>query len=144
MLQRHSITALALALLAFTAAHAGEAAKPPSDLDVPSDKIPGEKPGEMMKQYWQRQAEAAFGDWQAEYEARTKPEAVAAYQKGLRAKQGDGGFEPHPFAVTMAENKPCSGYLSPPPLPYPARQRTPFLRPPKAWRRMQCRFSLPI
>ena len=29
------------------------------DLDVPADKIPGDKPGEMMKRYWQRQAEAA-------------------------------------------------------------------------------------
>jgi len=86
MLQRHSITALVFALLAFTAAHAGEAAKPPSDLDVPFGKIPGEKPGEMMKQYWQRHAEAAFQRWRAEYEARTQPEAIAAYQKERREK----------------------------------------------------------
>ena len=84
MLQRHSITALVFVLLAFTAAHAGEAAKPLSDLDVPFDKIPGEKPGEMMKQYWQRHAGTAFQRWQAEYEARAKPEAIAAYQKERR------------------------------------------------------------
>ena len=86
MLQRHSITALTVVLLAFTAAHAAAAVPPPSNLDVPSDKIPGEKPGEMMKCYWQRRAEAAFQRWQAEYEARTQPEAIVAYQKGLREK----------------------------------------------------------
>lgn len=86
MLQRHPITALTLLLLAFTAAHAVGAAPPPSNLDVPTDKIPGDKPGEMMKRYWQRHAEATFQRWQEEYEARTQPEAVAAYQKGLREK----------------------------------------------------------
>jgi hypothetical protein len=90
MLQRHSITALTLALLAFTAASAIGANPPPSDLDVPADKIPGEKPGEMMKCYWQRHAEAAFQRWQADYEARAKPEAIAVIRKTAgKVSRGD-------------------------------------------------------
>jgi dienelactone hydrolase len=55
-------------------------------LDVPREKIPGEKPGTMMHCYWLGQAEKAAQRWQAEYEARKTPEQIAAYQTKLREK----------------------------------------------------------
>ena len=69
-----------LALLANVAAAAGQ------NLDLPAEKIPGEKPGTMMSRYWLGQAEQAARRWRAEYEARKTPDQVAAYQKRLRAK----------------------------------------------------------
>ncbi len=56
------------------------------DLEVPRDKIPGDKPGTMMSQYWLRQAEPAFQRWQKEYETLKTPEQITAYQKRLREK----------------------------------------------------------
>ncbi|MGA2617851.1 MAG: acetylxylan esterase [Thermoguttaceae bacterium] len=55
-------------------------------LDLPAAKIPGGKPGAMMKQHWLRQAEGAQRKWQKEYEERTTPEQIAEYQKRLREK----------------------------------------------------------
>lgn len=67
---------------------------PQTNLDLPPEKISGEKPGEMMKRYWQRQTEAAFQRWQTDYEARTKPDQIADYQKRLRDqfRQSIGGL----------------------------------------------------
>ena len=54
--------------------------------DVPPEKIPGDKPGTMMRQYWLHQAEAAFAAWQKEYETLKTPDEIAAYQQRLREK----------------------------------------------------------
>ena len=55
-------------------------------LDVPAAKFPGGKPGGMMSRYWLWQSEAAFRQWRKEYEDRTAPEQIAAYQKRLHEK----------------------------------------------------------
>ena len=65
---------------------AGALAAEGQSLDVPPEKIPGDKPGAMMRRYWLRQAEQAFQRWQADYENRKTPEQIAAYQKRLREK----------------------------------------------------------
>ncbi len=54
------------------------------ELDVPTGKFPGDKPGNMMSGYWLGQAEMAAQRWQAEYEARKTPQQIAAYQSRLR------------------------------------------------------------
>lgn len=56
------------------------------ELDVPAEKFPGGKPGNMMSRYWQGQAEKAAQRWQAEFEARKTPGQIAAYQSRLREK----------------------------------------------------------
>ena len=69
-----------LTLLAGVGVVAGES------LDVPREKIPGDKPGSMMSRYWLRQADQAARCWQADYAARTTPAQIAAYQPRLREK----------------------------------------------------------
>ena len=66
------------------------------ELDVPASKIPGSQPRRMMYDYWQRQAAQAAEKWRADYEARTSPEAIAAYQTRMREKflQTIGGLPP--------------------------------------------------
>ena len=70
----------ALALLAVATAVCGQ------ELDVPAEKLTGDKPGNMMRNYWLDQAGIAAESWRAEYEARKTPEEIAAYQLRLREK----------------------------------------------------------
>lgn len=78
------LAAIAFVMAAFLVPHALGAPAPQTNLDLPPERISGEKPNEMMKRYWQRQAEAAFQRWLTDYEARTKPDQIAEYQKRLR------------------------------------------------------------
>ena len=70
----------ALALLAIVTAVCGQ------ELDVPAEKLTGDKPGNMMRSYWLDQAGKAAERWRADYEARKTPEEIAAYQSRLREK----------------------------------------------------------
>ena len=56
------------------------------ELDVPAEKVLGDKPGNMMSRYWLAQAEKAAERWRTEYEARETPEQISAYQSRLREK----------------------------------------------------------
>ncbi|MHC4404260.1 MAG: alpha/beta hydrolase family protein [Planctomycetota bacterium] len=56
------------------------------ELDVPAEKVLGDKPGNMMSRYWLDQAEKAAERWETEYEARETSEQIAAYQSRLREK----------------------------------------------------------
>ncbi len=80
MRKRGSSCGFIVVLVACVAAAAGE------NLDLPVEKIPGEKPGTMMSRYWLGQAEKAARRWQADYEARKTPDQIAAYQKRLRVE----------------------------------------------------------
>jgi len=82
-------------------------------LEVPPAKIPGGRPGTMMRAYWLRQAEQALRTRQAEYEARTTPEQIAAYQTRLRQKflQAIGGLpERTPLAAEVTGTVARDGY----------------------------------
>ena len=70
----------ALALLAIVTAVCGQ------ELDVPAEKLTGDKPGNMMRSYWLDQVGIAAESWRAEYEGRKTPEEIAAYQSRLRDK----------------------------------------------------------
>jgi dienelactone hydrolase len=50
------------------------------------ERIDGVAPKDMMKACLKRQTDAAFERWAKDYAALTTPEAIAAYQAGLRAK----------------------------------------------------------
>ena len=81
MKRRSSIGfAKALVLLAIATPVYGQ------ELDVPAEKLTGDKPGNMMRSYWLDQAGIAAENWRAEYEARKTPEEIAAYQSRLRDK----------------------------------------------------------
>lgn len=54
------------------------------DLSVPSAKIEGGSADGMMHRYLLRQVDQAAERWKADYEKRTTPDAIAAYQKRLR------------------------------------------------------------
>ncbi len=54
------------------------------DFDLPPAKIEGGSPTGMMHRYLLRQAEHAAMRWKVDYEKRKTPEAIAAYQNGLR------------------------------------------------------------
>jgi dienelactone hydrolase len=56
------------------------------DLDVPPEKITAGAPAGMMHHYLLEQAEHAAMRWKVDYEKRKTPEAIAAYQNGLRQK----------------------------------------------------------
>jgi len=82
-------------------------------LDVPADKIPGDKPGTMMSHYWLDQAEQAFQRWQKQYESLKTPEQVAAYQKRLHEKflESIGGLpERTPLAAKITGTIARDGY----------------------------------
>jgi dienelactone hydrolase len=78
MNERLAGAAFLLALLAGIAVSFGQS------LDVPPEKIPGDKPGTMMHRYWLAQADQAFRRRQADYEAAKTPEQIAARHARLR------------------------------------------------------------
>ena len=57
-------------------------------------RVDGVPPGDMMREYLLRQVDEAWQRWQHEYEQRTSPEAIAAYQQDLRQRfiEAIGGF----------------------------------------------------
>ena len=58
------------------------------------DTIDGGPPREMVRRYLLRQVDEAWERWQADYETRTAPEAIATYQEQLRGQVLErlGGF----------------------------------------------------
>ena len=75
-----SMVLAALLLLAGVSVSYGD------DLNLPPDKVEAGAAGSMMHRYVMRQADEAVRRWQADYEQRKTPEAIAAYQKRLREK----------------------------------------------------------
>ncbi len=73
MRKSRSTFGLILLLLANVAAAAGE------NLELPAEKIPGEKPGTMMSQYWLAQAEQAARRWQAQRQATARSSRAAGW-----------------------------------------------------------------
>lgn len=99
--------ALMLGLVLATAAVAAQ------DLNLPTDKIASGEPGTMMNRYWQRLASEAFERWKADYEARTTPDEIAAYQAELRTRFLDaiGGLpERSPLNAQVAGTVERDGY----------------------------------
>ncbi len=83
------------------------------DLDVPPEKIEGGTPAGMMHRYLLRQAEHAAMQWKVDYEKRRAPEAIAAYQLGLRQKflEAIGGLpERTPLATQVVGAVARPGY----------------------------------
>jgi hypothetical protein len=76
-----SHAAYALIVLLLTAAGTSG-----DELGIPAEKIAGGEPGRMMQQYWLRQVDQATQRWKEEYEKRSTPEQIAAYQQRLREK----------------------------------------------------------
>ncbi len=70
--------------------------------------------GDMMRQYLLRQVEAAARRWEADFEARSAPEQIAAWQKRLRERlwQVLGGPPPRtPLNARVTGKIPRDGYL---------------------------------
>ncbi len=76
---------LALALVAASGAE---------EMIVLPNRIDGGPPQEMVRRYLLQEVDEAWERWQADYETRTTPEAVAAYQRQLREQVIErlGGF----------------------------------------------------
>lgn len=55
-----------------------------NDLSVPPEKIEGGSPNGMMHRYLSRHVDAAVERWKIDYEKRTTPEQITAYQRQLR------------------------------------------------------------
>jgi len=73
---------------------AGAAVPGEEGMRVLSGEVDGVSARDMMKAYLLRQIDAAWQRWQDDYETRTTPEEIAAYQKRLREKfvEALGGF----------------------------------------------------
>ena len=55
-----------------------------SAVDVSPEKIAGGEPAQMTRRYLLEQADQAAKRWRADYEKRTTPEYIAAYQRRMR------------------------------------------------------------
>jgi len=64
------------------------------DFTVLPTQVDGVAPADMMREYLLRQVDEAWQRWQHEYEQRTTPEAIAAYQQDRRQRfiEAIGGF----------------------------------------------------
>jgi len=71
---------LLMSCLIVIAAHGARA----GNLDIPAEKLGGEKPAEMMRRCLLRQVDGAIKKWKADYEKCKSPEEIAARQKRLR------------------------------------------------------------
>ncbi len=85
-----------------------------SDLRAEESKPASTRPdGDMMKRYLLRQVDEAAQRWTADYEARTTPEQIAAYQKQLRGRLWEilGGIpEPNPVNARITGKVQREGY----------------------------------
>ncbi|MGI6414137.1 MAG: acetylxylan esterase [Thermoguttaceae bacterium] len=100
------LSVLMAMLAAATLAAAGE-------LELPKDKISGGEPEKMMQQYWLRQVDSAAQRWREEYEKRTAPEQISAYQARLREEflKAIGGLpERTPLAAQVTGTVARDGY----------------------------------
>lgn len=104
---------MALATVGCVLMCAFHAVPAPEDLHVLPDTLNGAPKGDMMRQYLLGHVNDAWERWKADYERRTTPEAIAAYQSRLRelfvAKLG--GFpERTPLNARITDTIQRDGY----------------------------------
>ena len=79
-------TIMCIAMMAGMCLPGGTIVWADDDLRVLPETLNGAPPPEMMSRYLGRQAQPLFERWRQQYEQRTMPDQIAAYQKDLRER----------------------------------------------------------